>query len=154
MNYARLQDQVIGLYMAPVIIHLDVLPFGWLRSLTEDIFKAALEFNIWAIDVLIKSTSKDSSYYWSHPIYLQKEVEKRQALSSRVNREARISEKSVSLQTSQRKLCKIPCPNRSNQLCFPEVHGHIAPWLSQTEMKSAIVTLYEAEKHNYHRFQR
>lgn len=70
MNYARLQDQVISLYMAPVIVHLDVLPFGWLGSLTEDIFKTALEFNVRAIDILIQSTSKDCSYYWSHPIYL------------------------------------------------------------------------------------
>ncbi|KAK4826470.1 hypothetical protein QYF61_009466, partial [Mycteria americana] len=77
MNYARLQDQVIGLYVAPVVVHLDVLPFGRLGSLTEDIFKTALEFNVWAIDVLIKSTSKDCSYYWSHPIYLQKEFKSR-----------------------------------------------------------------------------
>lgn len=76
MNYARLQDQVIGLHVAPVIIHLCVFPFGWLGSLTEDIFKTAFEFNIWAIDILIKSTSKDCSDYWSHPVNLQREVGK------------------------------------------------------------------------------
>lgn len=124
MNDARLQDQVVGLYVAPVIVHLGVLPFGRLGSLTEDIFKTALEFNVWAIDVLIKSTSKDCSYYWSHPIHLQREVEKkRQALSSRANKEARVPQKSMALQTSPRKLsAKYPGPivqtNSAFQRCI------------------------------------
>lgn len=72
MNYARLQDQVISLYVAPVVIHLDVLPLGRLGGLTKDVLEAALEFNIWAVNVLIQSPSKDCSDYWSHPVHLQK----------------------------------------------------------------------------------
>lgn len=72
MNYARLQDQVIGLHVAPVVVHLDVLALGRLGSLTEDVFEAALKFNIWAIDVLVQGTGKDCSDYWPHPVHLQK----------------------------------------------------------------------------------
>lgn len=82
MNYARLQDQVIGLYMAPVVVHLDVLALGGLGGLTKDVFEAALELNVWAIDVLVQSTGKDGSDYRSHPVHLQKKGwEKSQALS-------------------------------------------------------------------------
>lgn len=72
MNDARLQDQVIGLYVAPVVIHLDVLALGRLGGLTKDVLEAALELNVWAIDVLVQSAGKDCSDYWSHPVHLQK----------------------------------------------------------------------------------
>jgi hypothetical protein len=41
-----------------------------LGCFAKGFLKTPFEFNIWTEDIFVKTTSKDSSYYWSNPINL------------------------------------------------------------------------------------
>lgn len=57
----------------------------------------------------------------------------------------------MSLQTAPRKV-SAKCPGPAVKTSSPEMHGHLAPWLSRIGMKCAIIPVDGTEKGNHHRF--